>query len=97
MLLGTMEDYGTSGTTTSPTVNYGIGNGTTEILVFPDAVLHCIMRYVFLWLHDPINTHGRENIVFWIKRASIMSGLKILDPQSQPVEGITCRQLGLGK
>ena len=36
MLLGTMEDYGTSGTTTSPTVNYGIGNGTTEILVFPD-------------------------------------------------------------
>jgi hypothetical protein len=37
MLLGTMEDYGTSGTTTSPTVNYGIGNGTTEILVFPDA------------------------------------------------------------
>ena len=36
MLLGTMEDYGTSGTTTSPTVNYGIGDVTTEILVFPD-------------------------------------------------------------
>ena len=52
-----------------------------------DPVLHCIIWYLFLQLYNPISTHCRKNIVIWIEKVTIVNRLKILDPQSQPVEG----------
>jgi hypothetical protein len=55
------------------------------------------MGYMFPWLHDPVSTHGGENVVLWVQRTAVMLRFKIPDPKGQPAEGITRRQLGLSK
>ena len=52
---------------------------------------------MFLWLHNPVSTHGGKNVVLKVQWAAVMLRFEKLDPKGQPMEGITCRQIGLSK